>query len=135
MLGDVSAMRGCNVASTAAFQPGPLLAVYYATKAYVLSFSEAIANELKGTGVAVSVLCPGPTQSGFQKNAKMESSKLFRFGVMKASDVAEIAYREFMGGKTTIIPGLKNKICALSVRLGPRKLVPMIVRLLQEPTK
>lgn len=122
-----------NVASTAAFQPGPLMAVYYATKAYVLSFSEALANELKGSGVTVSVLCPGPTRSGFQRSAGMESSKLFRRGVMNATDVAEIAYRQFMRGKTTIIPGLRNKIFSLSVRLGPRKLVPMIVRLLQEP--
>ncbi len=122
-----------NVASTAAFQPGPLMAVYYATKAYVLSFSEALANELKGSGVTASVLCPGPTRSGFQQSAGMESSKLFRRGVMNASDVAEIAYREFMRGKTTIIPGLRNKILAQSVRLSPRKLVPMIVRLLQEP--
>ncbi len=125
--------RILNVASTAAFQPGPLMAVYYATKAYVLSLSEALANELRGSGVTVSVLCPGPTWSGFQRGAGMESSKLFRRGVMKASVVAEIAYREFMRGKTTIIPGLRNKIFALSVRLGPRKLVPMIVRLLQEP--
>jgi short-subunit dehydrogenase len=120
-----------NVASTAAFQPGPLMAVYYATKAYVLSFSEALANELKGTGITVSVVCPGPTRSSFQRSARMESSKLFRHGVMNASDVAEIAYRKFMAGQTTIIPGIRNKLMALSVRLGPRKLVPMIVRLLQ----
>ena len=124
-----------NVASTAAFQPGPLMAVYYASKAYVLSFTEALANELKGTGVRVSVLCPGPTWSGFQKSAGMDASKLFRSGVMKASDVAEIAYRGFMRGKTTIIPGLRNKILAFSVRLGPRKLLPMIVRLMQEPAR
>src|SRR4029077_18507663 len=111
------------------------MAVYYASKAYVLSFSEALANELKGTGVSVSVLCPGPTWSGFQKGAGMESSKLFRRGVMSASDVAGIAYRELMGGKTTIIPGWRNKILAFSVRLGPRKLLPMMVRLMQEPSK
>jgi uncharacterized protein len=125
--------RILNVASTAAFQPGPLMAVYYASKAYVLSFSEALANELQGSGVTVSVLCPGPTSSGFQRSAGMESSKLFRRGVMQATEVAEIAYRQFMRGQTTIIPGLRNKIFALSVRLGPRKLVPMIVRLFQEP--
>src|SRR5437879_10242876 len=83
-----------NVASTAAFQPGPLMAVYYATKAYVLSFSEALANELEGSGVTVSVLCPGPTYSDFQVRAGMEASKLFSSGVMKASDVAEIGYRD-----------------------------------------
>jgi len=127
--------RILNVASTAAFQPGPLMAVYYASKAYVLSFSEALANELKGTGVGVSVLCPGPTRSGFQQSAGMESSKLFRRGVMSASDVAEVAYRGLMKGKTTIIPGWRNKMLAFSVRLGPRKLLPMIVRLMQEPAK
>jgi uncharacterized protein len=124
-----------NVASTAAFQPGPLMAVYYASKAYVLSFSEALANELEGTGVSVSVLCPGPTWSGFQKSAGMDASRLFRGGVMKASDVAETAYRDFMKGKTTIIPGFRNKILAFSVRLGPRKLLPMIVRFMQQPAK
>ncbi len=127
--------RILNVASTAAFQPGPLMAVYYASKAYVLSFSEALANELKGTGVNASVLCPGPTRSGFQRSAGMESSKLFRWGVMSASEVAEIAYRELMRGKTTIIPGWRNKILAFSVRLGPRKLLPTIVRLMQEPAR
>ena len=125
--------RILNVASTAGFQPGPLMAVYYATKAYVLSFTEALANELGGTGVSASVLCPGPTRSSFQERAGMNTSKLFRRGVMSASDVAETAYREFMKGGTTIIPGLRNKILAFSVRLGPRKLLPVIVRWLQEP--
>jgi len=107
--------------------------VYYASKAYVLSFSEALANELKGTGVSASVLCPGPTRSGFQQSAGMDSSKLFRRGVMSASDVAEVAYRGLMKGRTTIIPGWRNKMLAFSVRLGPRKLLPMIVRFMQEP--
>ena len=111
------------------------MAVYYASKAYVLSFSEALANELKGTGVSLSVLCPGPTWSGFQKSAGMESSKLFRRGVMSASDVAEIAYRDLMRGKTTIVPGWRNKILAFGARLSPRKLLPIIVRLMQEPAK
>lgn len=126
--------RILNVASTAAFEPGPLMAVYYATKAYVLSFTEALANELQDSGVAASVLCPGPTRSGFEERAGMSASKLFRRrGVMKASDVAEIGYREFMKGKTTIIPGLRNKILVFSVRLGSRKLLPSIVRRFQEP--
>src|SRR2546421_139562 len=76
--------RVLNVASTAAFVPGPFMAVYYATKAYVLSFSEALANELAGTGVTVTVLCPGPTESGFQKKANMEDSKLFSGKIMDA---------------------------------------------------
>lgn len=126
--------RILNVASTAAFEPGPLMAVYYATKAYVVSFTEALANELQGSGVAASVLCPGPTRSGFEQSAGMSASKLFRRrGVMKASDVAGIGYRGFMKGKTTIIPGLRNKILVFSVRLGPRKLLPSIVRRFQEP--
>jgi hypothetical protein len=125
--------RILNVASTAAFQPGPLMAVYYATKAYVVSFTEALANELQGSGVAASVLCPGPTRSRFEESAGMGASKLFRSGVMEASDVAETGYRALMKGKTTIIPGLRNKMLAFSVRLGPRKLLPSIVRRFQEP--
>ena len=125
--------RILNVASTAAFQPGPLMAVYYATKAYVVSFTEALANELQGSGVTASALCPGPTRSGFQERAGMGASKLFRRGVMEASEVAETAYRAFMKGKTTIVPGLRNKLLAFSVRFGPRKLLPAIVRRLQEP--
>lgn len=85
-----------NVASTAAFQAGPLMAVYYASKAYVLSFSEALANELEGSGVTVTVLCPGPTESGFQKRARMEGVKLFDAVVMDARTVAEVAYRGLM---------------------------------------
>jgi uncharacterized protein len=122
-----------NIASTAAFQPGPLMAVYYATKAYVLSFSEALANELHGSGITVSVVCPGPTRSSFQRAAGMDASRLFLHGVMQASEVAAIAYRGFTSGKTTIIPGLRNKLLAQSVRFGPRKLVPMIVRAMQAP--
>ncbi|MCA9922498.1 MAG: SDR family oxidoreductase, partial [Anaerolineales bacterium] len=82
--------RILNIASTAAFQPGPLMAVYYATKAYVLSFSEAIANELDGTGVTVTALCPGPTESGFQARAAMEDSKLVQSGLMDAATVAKM---------------------------------------------
>src|SRR5205823_8206610 len=79
-----------NVASTAAFQPGPLMAVYYATKAYVLSFSEAIAEELRDSGVTVTALCPGPTATGFASAAQMTNSRLFAaFGTADASDVAE----------------------------------------------
>lgn len=125
--------RILNVASMAAFQPGPLMAVYYATKAYVLSFSEALADELRDSGVMVSVLCPGPTRSSFQRSAGMNASKLFRFGVMDASEVAVTAYRGFKRGKTTIVPGFSNKLSVFGVRLLPRKLAPMIVRRLQEP--
>jgi len=122
-----------NVASTAAFQPGPLMAVYYATKAYVLSFSEAIANELEGSGVTVTALCPGATESGFQARANMEESKLFSGQkIMDAATVAQIGYRGLMKGQRVVVPGLKNQILSLSVRFIPRNLVTKIARSMQE---
>src|ERR1700747_593558 len=100
-----------NVASTAAFQPGPLMAVYYATKAYVLSFSEALADELAGTGVTVTALCPGPTKTGFQARAQMEESKLVRGkAIMTSETVARAGYSGLMKGKTVVIPGVSNKM-------------------------
>lgn len=121
-----------NVASTAAFLPGPLMAVYYASKAYVLSFSEALVNELEGTGVTVSVLCPGTTNTGFEQRAHLEQSKLFQRRTMKASNVAQIAYDGLMQGKTIIIPGLMNRIMVEATRLAPRSIAPKVVRKLQE---
>jgi uncharacterized protein len=121
-----------NVSSTAAFQPGPLMAVYYATKAYVLSFTEALENELKGTNVTVSVLCPGPTATNFTSRAKLGESKLFNRGVMNVDDVVRIGYDEFMKGKTLIIPGFKNRFLANSVRFLPRKVVTSVVRSMQD---
>jgi short-subunit dehydrogenase len=117
-----------NLASTAAFQPGPLMAIYYATKGYVLLLSEALANELAGTGVTVSTLCPGPTTTGFQKRAQMEESRLVRGPMMDAGSVAHIGYSGLMRNKSIIIPGLVNKIGVFSVRLMPRRLVTGIVR-------
>ncbi|HAP34994.1 MAG TPA: short-chain dehydrogenase [Bacteroidetes bacterium] len=126
--------RIMNVASTASFQPGPLMAVYYASKSYVLFLSEALAIELKGTGVTVSALCPGPTNTGFQSRAQMEKTKLFSDSglVMNAKKVAAIGYKGMLKGKTVIIPGLANKILAQSIRFSPRKLSAEIVRFLQE---
>lgn len=124
--------RILNIASTAAFQPGPLMAVYYATKAFVLSFSEAIANELDGTGVTVTALCPGPTQSGFQSRADMEASKLVQNGLMAAETVAKIGYEAMMKGKTVEIPGFSNKVGAALPRFVPRNMVTKIVRNMQE---
>lgn len=119
-----------NVASTAAFQPGPLMSVYYATKAYVLSLTEALANELEGTGVTITALCPGPTKTNFQNKIGI---KLPMFsGSMSAQTVAEVGYRGLMNGKTIVIPGWKNKLLVQSLRLAPRKLVPRIVRRIQE---
>lgn len=120
--------RILNVASTAAFQPGPLMAVYYASKAYVLSFSEAIADELDGTGITVTCLCPGATQTGFQERAKMGNVRLFRLAVADAASVAKAGYDGMMRGKTLVIPGLKNKLLAASNRLAPRALVTKISR-------
>ncbi len=122
-----------NVASMAAFLSGPLMAVYYASKAYVLHFSEAIDNELKGTGVSVSVLCPGPTQTGFQKRADMEDSRLVAGRkIMSARRVAEIGYRGLMSGKAIIIPGFGNKLVAQGPRFVPRSFATKTVREAQE---
>jgi short-subunit dehydrogenase len=105
--GMVQRKRGyMNVASTAAFQPGPLMAVYYASKAYVLSFSEALSVELAGTGVTVTALCPGATRTEFQAVANMENSRLFRAGhVMTAADVAEAGYNAIRAGRSSIVSG------------------------------
>jgi short-subunit dehydrogenase len=124
--------RVLNVASTAAFQPGPLMAVYYATKAYVLSFSEAISNELAGTNVTVTALCPGPTETNFVAAAGMEKSKLFEANVMDARTVALAGYRGMREGKTIVIPGFRNNLMARAVGFAPRSLVTKIVRRVQE---
>jgi short-subunit dehydrogenase len=122
-----------NVASTAGFQPGPLMAVYYASKAYVISFSEAIANELNGTGVTVTCLCPGPTDTGFQGRAGVENSRLFKqFGPMDAKTVARDGYCALMKGKTLVISGFKNWLLAETVRIAPRKLATAISRWVAE---
>ena len=125
--------RIMNVASTAGFQAGPLMAVYYATKAYVISFSEAIANEVSGSGVTVTCFCPGATDTGFQKRAAIEESALFRkLRPMDAKTVAADGYRALMAGKTLAISGFRNWLVAESVRFGPRKLVTAISRKLVE---
>jgi short-subunit dehydrogenase len=127
--------RILNIASTAGFQPGPLMAVYYATKAYVISFSEAIANELKPAGITVTCLCPGATATEFASRADMENSRLFKWGKMKSEDVARVGYRAMMKGRTTVIPGLKNFLLAESVRISPRKVVTAVARSVQERVK
>lgn len=120
-----------NVASTAAFQSGPLMAVYYATKAYVLSFSEALANELKGTGVSASVLCPGPTRSDFWSSSDMTEVEMFKIGMMESAPVAKLGYEGLMKGKVLLIPGSMNKFLQFGTRLLPRTWVTAIVRYLQ----
>jgi short-subunit dehydrogenase len=122
-----------NLASTAAFQPGPLMAVYYATKAYVLSFTEALAEELHGTGVTATALCPGPTVTEFQKRAGMEDTPLFSgFLVSDAAAVARAGYDGAMRGKRVVVPGLANRILGLAARVGPRRFSTRIARKLQE---
>ena len=133
--GMIARRRGyvMNVASTAAFQPGPLMAVYYASKAYVLSFSEALANECEGTGVVVSALCPGPTETGFVAAVPgMGESKLFDRAVMDARTVAEAGSRGMFDGKAVVIPGLRNNLLARSIGFFPRGLVTRVVRGIQE---
>jgi uncharacterized protein len=120
-----------NVASTAGFQPGPNQAVYCATKAYVLSFTEALAEEVRGSGVRVSCLAPGPTDTGFAAQAGMGSTLLFRWGVMDAARVARAGHDGLRRGKTLVIPGVRNRVIAFSVRLSPRALVTKIAGRLQ----
>ena len=112
-----------NVASTAAYQPGPWMAVYYATKAYVLSLSEALSNELSKTGVTVTTLCPGPTPTGFQQRAGATNIQLMKSKVVAVLDAAAVAkqgYEGMMRGKKVIIPGFMNRLLALGARVGPR---------------
>ena len=118
-----------NVASTAGFQPGPLMSVYYATKAYVISFSEALANELDGIGVTVTCLCPGATDTGFQGRAGLENTLLFKkLRPMDARTVARDGYRALMAGKPIVISGFRNWLLAESLRFSPRRLVTAISR-------
>jgi uncharacterized protein len=121
-----------NIASTAAFQPGPFMAVYYATKAYVLSFSEAVYEELRGTGVTVTCVCPGATHTEFAKRARMEDSKLFHARAMTAEKVAAIAYRGIRQGKALVITGFANWLGTQLVRIGPRSTVRKAVRKIQQ---
>jgi short-subunit dehydrogenase len=128
--------RIMNIASTAGFQAGPLMAVYYATKAYVISFSEAIANEVRESGVTVTCFCPGATHTGFAGRAGNDKSRLFKkLGAMKAEKVALDGYRALMEGRTLAISGAHNWLVAESTRFAPRKLVTAISRWISEPAK
>ncbi len=115
-----------NIASTAAFQPLPNFAVYAATKAYVLHFTEALHYELKDTNINVSVLCPGPTSTGFAKRANAENASILK-DEMDVDEVARMAYKEFMKNKMTIITGFKNKMTSLSRMMPSRKVLVNIV--------
>lgn len=128
--------RIMNVASTAGFQPGPLMAVYYATKAYVISFSEAIANEVRQSGVTVTCFCPGATHTGFAKRAGNDKSRLFKqLGAMNVEKVALDGYRAVMEGRTLAISGAHNWLVAQSTRFAPRKMVTAISRWISEPAR
>lgn len=125
--------RIMNVASTAAFMPGPLMTVYYASKAFVLSFSEGLNEELRGTGVTVTALCPGPTSTGFQARAAMEQSKLVRGRqIMGVDAVADQGYAGLIRGQAVVIPGLSNRLLTLLPRFLPRGIIPGIVKQAQE---
>ena len=121
-----------NVASTAAFQPGPLMAVYYASKAFVLSFSEALWREAQGTGVHVSVLCPGPTASNFRERAGTGKTKLKNLGTpMGSAPVARMGYRAFQKNQRVMITGFRNRLLARSAAFSPRPILLSLVRYLQ----
>lgn len=123
--------RILNVASTAAFQAGPYMSVYYASKSYVLLFSEGLKNELKDDGVGVTVLCPGATQTEFFKRSDMIGTKLEKSPLMmSASKVAEIGFSGLMKGKSVVIPGFMNRLLVLSVRFTPRVIVTAIASVL-----
>lgn len=124
-----------NLASTAAFLPGPHMAVYYASKAYVLSFSEALAEEVRGSGVRVTALCPGPTSTGFENRAGAGKSRLFRYGTADATEVAQAGYEGLMAGKTVVVPGLNNRITTFLPRVAPRRLTAKIVKRVQAPSR
>jgi uncharacterized protein len=134
--GMTAAKRGniVNVASTASFQPGPYMAVYYATKAYVLSYSEALAEELAGSGISVTALCPGPTASGFQDKAAMHDSALVKGKKLPISKhVADYAIEAMDRGQRVAIHGAMNWMLAQSIRFTPRRIVTWLVAKMSRP--
>lgn len=122
-----------NIGSTGSFAPCPSIAVYCATKAYVLSFSEAIAYELEGTGITVTALCPGPTETGFAEAAGVVNAKSFKSGVMKAADAAKVGYEALMKEQPMVVAGLQNKLLTQSIRFSPRGLVTRISAFIMNP--
>jgi short-subunit dehydrogenase len=117
-----------NVASTAAFQPGPIMTVYYATKAFVLSFSEGLAEELVGSGVTVTALCPGPTLTPFPEVSQVPASRFFQRTAMSARAVANYGHHAFRRGRVIAIPGFPTRLVALLIRWAPRKLVRKVTK-------
>jgi uncharacterized protein len=125
--------RILNVGSTGSFTPGPSMAVYCATKAYVLSFSEAIQAEVAGSGVQVTALCPGATDTGFQARAGVEDIRMLRSGMMTARKVAEIGYAGLKRGRAVVVPGLSNGLMIFLTRFSPRAWTTRIAGRLMEP--
>ena len=120
------------LSSVAAFAPGPGAAVYHATKAYVLSLGEALSRELRGTGVTVTTVCPGPTQTGFEAAASGQAPSPHRpFGIMRPDAVAQQAYRALLDGRQVVVPGLFNKLRACWLRLAPHALVFAVAEVLR----
>jgi short-subunit dehydrogenase len=117
-----------NLASIAAYMPGPLMATYFASKAFVLSFTEALANELAGTGVRATALCPGPTQSEFADRAGIASTKAFAGGVMDVAAVAKAGFDGFTRGKRVVVPGLKTKAGLYPAKFMPRRMLAFFAR-------
>ena len=124
--------RILNVSSVAAFQPGPWMATYYASKAFVLSWSEALSAELRRSGVTVTALCPGPTDTEFAARAGMATSKLYHMSGLTAAQVAAAGYRGLMKGRRVVVPGWSNRLLAAGVRFAPKQLVLAAVRRLNE---
>ena len=120
-----------NVGSLAGFQPGPNLAVYYATKAYVLSFTEALAEEVKNPNIKITCLAPGPVRTEFGEKSELDDSLLFKLSLMDSEPVVRAGYEGFRRGKVIVLPGIKQKLIPLLLRFTPRFLVRKIVMLLQ----
>lgn len=121
-----------NVASTAAFCAGPKMATYYASKSYVLNFTEALYEEVKGSNIKVSCLCPGPVKTSFQEKSGIRKKEAAKKALMTAKEVAKIAYRDFKKGKLIIIPGFKNKIIILLNKFIPRSLSRKIILMMNK---
>ena len=125
--------RILNVGSTAGFVPGPFMADYYASKAFVNSFTQALAFELRGTGVTATLSCPGATATEFASVAGNDTSRLFEAGAMGAAEVAAHAYCAMMRGDTVAIPGIRNKLAMQSLRLAPRSAAVSLAASLNRP--
>jgi uncharacterized protein len=125
--------RVLNIGSTAGLQPGPFGAVYYASKAFVNSFTEALSHELKGTGVTATVSLPGATATEFASVAGSGTTRLFRSGVMSSAEVASDAYRAMQRGTPFVVHGWRNRVLAFSIRLGPRSVVRAIAAAMNRP--